>query len=363
MRVALDCRKYEDFGIGSYLRGLVRGFAQLSPPPKLDLVGLPESAPRPPVEAWPVHPCSAPGYSLREQLSLPRLALGLDADLWHFPHYVVPLMHRSPFVATVHDVIHLKRSQDRSPLAYPYALLFLNRALTHARRIITATRTAAQELAALAPDAADRVRIVPHAVSAELLEEPSDVERAQLLERIGGEPSLLYVGNDLPHKNLELVVRALPDLRESLGPDGRFVVVGPQPSPDRPWLKLARELGVDSLVKPLGRLDTPLLRAAYGECRVFVFPSREEGYGLPPMEALAQGAPVLASRIAVLQEVLGAQAEYFDPDDPGTLASLAAATLARIPDRAKRQARMAYARRFRWQHAARLTLRVYEEAA
>ena len=362
--IGLDCRKIADYGIGSYVRGLLQGFSEAGSPERLlvlggDAAGATWAANRP---HWSHRPEPARPYSVAEQIALPRRTLAAGADLWHFPHYVTPLMLRAPMVVTVHDLIHIDRPQDRSPFAYPYALLFATWALTHARVVITASRAAAERLLTLVPEASPRLRVIPHGLDPMLLAPPSSHERARARELVSAHgPMLLYVGNDLPHKNVDSLVRALPALRPLLEPDGRLVLAGVPATPDRPWARAARDGGVAHLVTAPGRVDMPTLRALYAEADLFVFPSRAEGFGLPPLEAMAQGARVLVAALPVLREVLGEHADYFDADDPGALA-VALATLLTEPRDDGAERRRRHATTFTWRRAAEATILAYREA-
>lgn len=361
-RIVLDARKVADFGIGSYVKGLVEGFSRIELPGELLLAGEAPAAELARAHGLGFLPLRARGYSLREQLCVPRLARRVDAALWHFPHYVTPLLQPGSFVVTVHDLIHVERPGDRSPLAYPYALLFLTRAIEQARIVVTATAAAAGAIARLVPHQAEKLRVVPHAVLPDLLQEPTPDEREAARRATGGGPYLLFVGNEMPHKNLAAILRTLPEVLPLLGPGGRLVLAGVAAGPERPWAREASRLGVGSHVVALGRVETGLLRALYAGTSAFVFPSLAEGFGLPPLEALAQGAPVLASAIAPLTEVLGDAADYFDPADPSGAGPALAHLLASPEGPEVRARRRARAHRFTWEASARSTAACYVEA-
>jgi glycosyltransferase involved in cell wall biosynthesis len=265
-------------------------------------------------------------------------------------------------VVTIHDAIHLERPGDRSPLAYPYALLFLTRALCSARIVVTATEDARRRLLALVPDAAPRLRVVPHGVDLSMTLPPTDAEREAARAAAGG-PFALYVGNDLPHKNLDTLVGAFLSVQGSLpAPRPRLVVVGPSPASRRAWRDLLAA-GTEDRVAVLGRVDARLLRALYAEASLLAFPSLAEGFGLPPLEAFAQGTPVLAAETAAVREVLGPLARYGDGTSGRSFAPALAAALATgrgSPD--DQVARQRHAARFSWSAAARATLAAYRDA-
>lgn len=361
--VALDCRKIDDFGIGTYVRGLLSGFAALGRPERLVLVGGGAAAATiaAGIRGWRYVPETAAPYSVSEQVALARRAR--EADVWHFPHYVTPVLSSTPFVVTIHDLIHIERPRERSALHRAYALFFLTRAASRARIVVTATHASAATIAELSPGSSSRIRVIPHAVSPPLLEAPAPSDGRAVRERLGvAGRILLYVGNDLPHKNLPALLQALASIRDHLGNETRLVLAGTPSAGDRPWRKSARELGVSPIVVAPGRVSIEELRALYAEAALLVFPSLAEGFGLPPLEAMAQGTAVLAARIPPVAEALGPHARYFDPGDPEALPRALREELARPADSAAAIARRAHARSYSWRRSAEMTLAAYADA-
>ncbi|MFN7975816.1 MAG: glycosyltransferase family 1 protein [Acidobacteriota bacterium] len=301
--VALDCRKIDDFGIGTYVRGLLSGFAALGRPERLVLVGGGAAAATiaAGIRGWRYVPETAAPYSVSEQVALARRAR--EADVWHFPHYVTPVLSSTPFVVTIHDLIHIERPRERSALHRAYALFFLTRAASRARIVVTATHASAATIAELSPGSSSRIRVIPHAVSPPLLEAPAPSDGRAVRERLGvAGRILLYVGNDLPHKNLPALLQALASIRDHLGNETRLVLAGTPSAGDRPWRKSARELGVSPIVVAPGRVSIEELRALYAEAAL-VFPSLAEGRAAPRGDG--PGTAVLAARIPPVAEALG----------------------------------------------------------
>lgn len=355
--IAIDARKLLDFGIGTYLRGLVRGLAAIDRETRYVLLGDPAGAGTlgalPGNFDWASE--RSPGYSVRELWSVARTARRVGADLFHAPHYVLPYGLPCPAVVTVHDLIHLRFPEHRTPLETAYARRTVARALRNAARTLTVSETTRRELVERFGDVAARAVVTPNAVDERFRAAAEPSEQASTLARLDLAPGyLLFVGNPKPHKNLEALLAARARLEASRGEAPRLVVVGGTPS------LASDERG--SAVRSLGVVEAADLPALYGGALALVVPSLWEGFGLPALEAMACGTPVVAADRGALPEVVGDAALLFDPTDAGAFD----AALARIVDDASLRADLARrgparAARFTWAETARATLSVYRD--
>jgi glycosyltransferase involved in cell wall biosynthesis len=371
-KVGIDVRKAADFGIGRYIERLVGGLADL-PPEGLEfhLFGGPEALE---ICRRAVHSRrpfvfveeTSRSYSLREQVSLPLALRRSGIDLYHSTHYVLPhgpLPRR--VVTSVHDLIHLiLPEQLPSRWALYYARHFIGRATRRSDAVITGSAASRHDLLRHYPKTAgDRVRIIPYGVDQRFRPAADGNERAGDrigLERLGIDgPYLLYVGNFKPHKNLSGVLEAFGRCQEQ-GLEHHLVLVGRELSFQEGLAERAEQLPRPERLIALGRQPDKHLPMIYRGADLFLFPSLYEGFGLPPLEALACGTPVLASRGGALAEVLGNAAHYVDPADPADMAArvlsmagdeeTALEAMDKGPDRASR---------FSWGETARQTLALY----
>lgn len=172
-------------------------------------------------------------------------------------------------------------------------------------------------------------------------------------------PNIVYAGDDNPRKNVGLAVRAMVSLRDRHKIDARLIRVGPARFPEihGAYRDFARRHGVD-LVEP-GFVSDADLALVYSKASLFVWPSLGEGFGFPPLEAMACGTPVAALDTPINREICGAAAVYHE-NDPDHAADAMAQVLNAPPDR---EGCRAHARTFTWEACARETLRVYEQAA
>ncbi len=279
--------------------------------------------------------CNPPLYSIQEQISLLRAIP--KCDLFYAPHYVVPLLYRGPYVVTVNDVVHLERA-DFAPgkIAQLYARFMIVKAVRRAQRVVTLSEYSKKQIAAVAGVPENHIEVVYPAVAPIFFTPLEDRFVTRIRDQYGlKRPYLLFVGNAKRHKNLQTLVRALAALGQ-LGPEYLLGVVGEfrsiRSSIDE-LRRLVHELNLTDSVRFLGNIPDDELVAVYRGAHLFVFPSLAEGFGLPPLEAMACGIPVLAARMTATPEVCGDAAEYYgQPEDPRSLAD-AVRTLDASPHR------------------------------
>lgn len=348
--LAIDARLSFATGIGTYLRellarGVVADFDRdlfvLDPPSG----ELPIATGATPIERVPV---AATLLSPREQLSLPRLLRGRADALW-VPHLNIPLAWRGPLAVTLHDIARLDgRPIWRDRLWYAYGRVLLRTIARDARVVLCDsefTRTAFRDFTGCDPD---RVRVVPLGVSEEWFEASADPAPRE-------RPYFLYLGNLKRHKNVTGLLRAFASVRDRIDCD--LVIAGPYEglrSLDRDAAPLARSLG--ARVKWLGWIPEAEATRWVAGARALVLPSFSEGFGLPPLEAMAAGRAVLVSRAGALPETCGDAALYCDPHDQADMAAqlVELATCDPLVDDLGQRGR-AWARRFRWEHTVRET--------
>lgn len=363
-RLGIDARKLADFGIGSYLQGLLGELTSLCPEEEVILLVSPESRhllPELP-ERWRIVEVEAAGYTVREQVELPLAALRAGIGVFHVPHYVIPLVAPLRLVVTVHDIIHVMFPEFLpNPLGFAYARLLIHAAVRRARRVIVVSESTALDLRRLFGAGSHRLRVIPNGVHADFLAPGDPTADAAARRRLGVEPPyLLHVGNDKPHKNTAGVLKAfqlLANQRQGGVPPlilaGGFTDAGPLAA-------RARAMGLGSQVRCLGHLERRDLAALYRGATVFVYPTLYEGFGLPVLEAMACGVPVVAGDVPAVREIAEDALVRVNPRD---LEGLAAA-IRRVLERQELRQRLveqgrATARRYGWRRAAEATLSVY----
>jgi glycosyltransferase involved in cell wall biosynthesis len=361
LRIAIDARKWRDFGIGTYVRNLVRRLARLDHETtyflfckRSDEATLRDLA----ANFVPVVD-DAEGYGFREHLSIPRKLRRLKADLLHSPHYVLPLFCTTPAVVTVHDCIHLLFPQYLpSRHAWRYAHFMMGSAIKRSALVFTVSEATRRDILHFFPWAdAEKILVVPNTIDPEVLEDPGEEEMERVRERyqIHGR-FVLYAGNIKPHKNLDRLITAFSLLRRRGGfDDVRLVIVGSAEENKYAGLRRTAEVtGVRNEVRFFGFVPDHTLSALYRLASVFAFPSLYEGFGLPPLEAMACGTPVVTSRLSSLPEVVGAAAVFVDPWSIEDIAQGLARALTDEPLRAELRLKgLERAKAFSWERSVK----------
>ncbi|HVG55387.1 MAG TPA: glycosyltransferase family 1 protein [Vicinamibacterales bacterium] len=365
MRVAIDARKLHDFGIGTYIRNLLRQLARidhdtdyvlLSSPTDLDV-----AAQLGPNFRSVLEP--SPNYSLREQIHVPWVLHRERPDVFHAPHYVLPPAIRCRSVVTIHDCIHLMFPQYLpNKAAYAYARASMWAAVKRSSRILTVSEASKRDILHFFNVAPEKIEVVYNAIDDHFWLTPPEEEVARVRERYQLDHQfVLYVGNIKPHKNLVRLIDAFDELRRTGLEDLKLLIIGDEISKLPALRRAVHRHKLHKHVRFLGFVSDGTLRILYRLASVFVFPSLYEGFGLPPLEAMASGTPVVTSNQSSLPEVTGDAAVLVDPYDVDSLVdgirrvltdpALAAELRRRGPERA---------REFSWAHSVEKTRRVYE---
>jgi glycosyltransferase involved in cell wall biosynthesis len=333
MRIGIDCRKIADFGIGTYVRGLVHGLAALGTNDEL-VAFVPSFAQEnlpPNVEAVVT---DVPNYTVRELIILGRAVANARLDLFHSPHFVLPWTS-VPSIATIHDVIPF-HFPPPNPVARLYLSMMVPRALRKSARVATVSEAAKRAIVGHFEVDAAKIVVTPNGIDDLFFGAGSP---ATDLGRY-----FLFVGNDKPHKNVGALVEAFAELRRG-DPSLGLVFVG---------AKFERLANVDGVVTT-GFVTIERLAELYRGAIAVVVPSLEEGFGLPVAEAMACGTPVIASDITSLREVGGDAVVYADPRSPAAFAEAMRRVNRDLVERGRARAAL-----FTWRRCAELTRQMYE---
>jgi glycosyltransferase involved in cell wall biosynthesis len=325
MRIGIDARVIHFPGIGRYIRNLVSGLAALGTEDRFTLYIAREEH----RDALPAglngrfHVRMLPDtFSVREQWLVPRVAVIDRLDLFHTPHYVVPLFLPCPCVATLHDLTYYKHPASlRSLPARSYYRLMHRVGHRRARQIICMSESTARDVQQILGVPAAKLHTIYCGIDPRF--RPADPERAAAFRtRLGVEEYLLYVGTKKRFKNVPTLLRAFRILL-SQAPSLHLVLAGRGEIEDP---EIPRLLGDEVLrrrvllLEPLPDEEMPLL---YSAARALVLPSFSEGFGSPLAEAMACGTPCLCADASSFPEVAGNAALFFPPGDHEELARLA----------------------------------------
>ncbi len=383
LRIVLDARHLKDFGVGTYIRNLTRSLAQVDQEnryvliarseDKADLAGFPEN--------FEIVGYETPDSNLLDNLGFPAFLRRFQADVFHIPLTQAPLFMLKPYVITVHD-LSVFLYDERKGWASQFRLFQARRSLQRADKVIAvsaATRRDVENIIGIPPE---RIRQIYNAPDPRFIGQPTAGDaraagpgrqrryRERILERYQIKyPFILYVGNIRPQKNVPRLIEAFAVLRGELlqhdkYADLRLIVIGDEIS-RYPAVRLAAmQSRVENAVRFLGFVPIDTLRVFYEAATVFAFPSLYEGFGLPPLEAMAAGTPVVTSNVSSLPEVVGDAAVVVNPDN---VFDIARGLRDALLDEELRETLIArgyqQVKRFNWRTTAEEVLDTYRQVA
>jgi glycosyltransferase involved in cell wall biosynthesis len=366
MRIGIDARKLRDYGIGTYVRNLLRQLARQDDGDYVvfcrdtDIESVRDLGPR----FRPVRE-EAGAYSIREQLAIPIDVRREAIDLFHAPHYVLPPLTPCRSVVTIHDCIHLRFPQYLpSRLGYAYARAQMWSATHRAARVITVSEASKRDILRYFRVAESRIDVIYNAIDERFWQEPDNDEIDRVRQRYQlNAPFVLYAGNIKPHKNLERLIEAFHILRQSPAfKDVQLLIIGDEISKYATLRRAVHRHKLHKFVRFFGFVPDRTLAALYRLADVFVFPSLYEGFGLPPLEAMASGTPVVTSNVSSLPEVVGDAAIMIDPYEPAAIADAIERVLTDDALRADLRRRgLARAREFSWERSISRVREIYNE--
>ncbi len=373
LRIVLDARKVNDFGIGTYIRNLVAGLADIDQTDRFILVVDPkvrEGLDQLPPNFERVVYEGNPG-GVRHAFQYPHFLRGLAADLHHIPLNTVPVFMPKPYVVTVHDMSRLLFVDRRVDYRDELKLHWFRRGLLRADRVISVSKATQRDVMNTLGIPGSRIRMIYNAPDPiftaqirglELDESYRIMERYQI-----NYPFLLYAGNVRPQKNVPRLVEAFAVLRGELADhpiynDLRLIIIGDEIS--NTVRQMVARTRMEQAVRFLGFVPINTLRIFYKAAAAFVFPSLYEGFGLPPLEAMACGTPVITSNVSSLPEVVGDAAIIVNPENVFDIARGVREALLDVDLRQRCVLHgIQQVRRFSWRRTAEQVLEVYREVA
>jgi glycosyltransferase involved in cell wall biosynthesis len=366
-KIGLDARKLQDFGIGTYVRNLIRALAEIDtgglalrysllvrPEDREQLADLPAN--------FELVVASAPVYSVRELVTLSWQLWRQRLDLYHATHYVLPAAVMPRVVVTIHDIIHLLYPEFLpSRLAFFYARRMIHHSLTRGDRIIAVSQNTRADLMQQFAIDGRKIEVIYNGVEDVFRRRLPDEEIERWLRSLGiSRPYLLFVGNPKPHKNLDTVVQAYARARQLAPFDAPLVCVGSRAGSEFKIRQRAEHLGLGDQVRLLGHVAQEALPAIYQGATLFLYPTLYEGFGLPVIEAMASGVAVITSNTSALKEIAQGYAHLVDPLDIPAMAKAIAQCMADADHRgALARLGLRRAQDVCWERTARQTLGVY----
>jgi glycosyltransferase involved in cell wall biosynthesis len=375
LHIVFDARRIRDFGIGAYIRCLLHALSAIDSTNRYTLISAPADVRTlsglPPNFESAVYTRS--DSDVMDDVAFPIYLYGFSPDVVHIPLNHVPLLMIRPYVVTIHDMANLMFPEPGSDLRLQWRRYRFRRGLERAARVIAVSDATKRDVERVMGIPPGRIRRVYNAPDPGFLAEglpPGSEERSRIMERYQiNYPFLLYAGNIRQHKNVPRLVEAFAVVRGQLAShpvykDLRLVIIGDTISQYPAVRQAVIKSRVEQMVRFLGFVPFDTLRCFYECAAAFVFPSRYEGFGFPPLEAMACGTPVVASNVSSLPEVVGDAAVLVNPVNVFDIARgirdvlLDEALRAELIRRGREQVA-----RFSWDRTAREVLDIYKGAA
>jgi len=359
-RIAIDVRMLGASGIGTYIEALLREFVRLKHNFQFVLIGNGEKIEKLAGKSsrFIVQHTDVPVFSISEQFYLPKLAR--DADLFHSPHHNVPVLWRKKLIVTFHDALHWDFPELLPDWKAKYYLKMVSKKIKNASAVIVPSEFTADRIFKNIKIAREKIHIIHQGVDTHFFSRRSLESTRAILKKYGLVPGefLLYVGNMKPHKNIERLVSAYSLARRN-GLRVKLVLAGKIKGLKK--IVDIKKLTSNDGVIYIGAIPFSELPYFYSGARAFVFISLYEGFGLPPLEAMACGCPVLVSNAASLPEVVGDAAMLTNPEDDGEIAEKLQKICVDIRIRknliAKSRQRI---KLFSWTKTAEMTYKIYK---
>ncbi|MCA9392452.1 glycosyltransferase family 4 protein [candidate division WWE3 bacterium] len=327
MRVCIDARFYglQHAGLGRYTLNLIRELSEVDHENDYVLLVTHETATQLDLPSnFEKFEVDIPHYSIKEQVLLPGIIKNLQVDLVHFPNYNIPILNLgTPFVVTIFDLIKHKYPQGSAKSGSRLKFMIKNIAyridmfwaVHKSKAIITAAQAVKNDLKNYYSINEEKVKVIPLSIDPEILSHNVADETTVLDKYALTKPYILYVGNVYEYKNVRHILQALPDIPKEVS----FIHIGSRDIFANQFNELIKEYKVEDRVKSLGYVNDAEMGIVYKNALAFVSASKEEGFGVPPLEAMAVGCPVLVSDIPVHREICGEGAMYFRLDDASDL--------------------------------------------
>jgi glycosyltransferase involved in cell wall biosynthesis len=339
MRIGIDCRIYSSkfTGIGRYTHELVHHLIRLNDQHKrkhelILFFNQPEyNSYTPPNLSVKKVLAAARHYSLKEQTRFPGILRKANCDIIHFPHFNVPILYRRPYTVTIHDLtLSLFPGQKMTRWYHRLAYnITIKNATRKAKKVITVSQNTKQDIVNYLKIPEQKIQVIYNGVSDKftLIQDPTQFQKTLKKFNITKE-FLLYTGVWRNHKNLPNLIQAFAILKKGFTATPTFtpaldlqLVITGKPDPHYPEVKQA--IADNNLQKDIilpGLVTEDELIHLYNAARLYVFPSLYEGFGLPPLESMKCGTPVVASKISSIPEICGENAIYFNPGSPQDIA-------------------------------------------
>ncbi len=369
MKILIDGRWIKQTGIGRYIESTLAELLKIDKTNQYVLLIRNEDKDKISLKAKNLEfvPTDVEWYGVKEQTELVKVINKQQPDLVHFTNFNFPISYRGKFVITIHDLTLLQFKNIRNSLSSK--LLYgvkdqmmrtvLKQGVKRAKTIIVPTEYVKEDVAKTYGIRRNKIIVTHEAVDKNFARPRVNLEKLGITK-----PFLLYVGNAYPHKNIERLILAFGKLITEYLLDYQLVIAGKKDSFHENLEQTIQDVGLEERVVFTGFVSDQELAGLYKHASLYVFPSLSEGFGLPPLEAMAHGLPVVSSDATCLPEILGDAAEYFNPRNIADMARVMSSVLIDLKLQSKLAKKgLKQYKKYSWKDTAKQTLEVYLKAS
>lgn len=370
MRIVIDGRLWVESGLGRYIRNLISELQKIDRTNDYFILHLKKDYKKINYRNKNFQKIIADfkWYGISEQIKLPKLLDRLQPDLVHFPHFNIPVFYKGKFVVTIHDLIHqhfqTRQTSTLNPFLHAIKKLgykkVFSAAVKNSSKIIVPSEFVKNQLEKEWSIKKEKIEVTYEGVDEEMIKITKEVGEKDF-EKVAEKfkfkkPYLFYVGNAQPHKNLKKLLEAFTILNEKF-PELSLVLSG---SENYFWEKVKKESHIGGVIFT-GYIPDREMVTLYKNAEAFIMPSLEEGFGIPVLEAMACGCPVISSNKGSLPEIAGDGALYFDPKDESNMADKISQVLndSKLKEELIKKGEKIY-QQFSWEKMAKQTLKLYQ---
>lgn len=364
MRIVLDTRflSVPGTGIASYTEGLMNGIAKNKSSSEDEYVFLTPQGFDIQKRDIKFEPCNIPVVTMQQHLQMPFYLFKAKPDVYHYPHFDLPFAFNTVSVITIHDLKYIKmpdlfyhRSKGKSLLMRT----IMRNSVRRARKVITVSKSTKEDVVNVLKVPSYKIEVIYEASDScyRVVPDLTDFVIKKCNIQL---PFLLFVGEIRPHKNLNRLLKAFKQVKYK---DYYLIIVGRNYLDYKEPFELIEKLGIQDRVRFLSFVSKEDLVHLYNAATVFVLPSLYEGFGIPVLEAMACGTPVITSNVSSLPEVAGNSALLVDPYDVESMTDAIEQVLGSpsLQQRLREQG-LKWVKEFSWSKTARETIKLYKEA-
>jgi glycosyltransferase involved in cell wall biosynthesis len=369
MKILIDGRGIKKTGIGRYIENTLKEILKIDKTNHYELLLRDEDLEKLDLKADNLEfvKTTANFFGVKEQTEILSILKERKPDLVHFTNFNFPVAYKGKFVITIHDLtlLHFRNLRNSIARKAYYMLkeqvmrnVVLKQGMKRADVVIVPSEYVKEDVARTFKVRRNKISVTYEAADTEFSKGRINLEKKQI-----NKPFVLYVGNAYPHKNLERMIIAFGKLITDYVLDYQLVIAGKKDSFHEGLEEAVKEADLQDRVIFTGFVTDQELSGLYNNASLYVFPSLSEGFGLPPLEAMAHGLPVASSNATCMPEILGNAAVYFDPKDTGDMAKAMIEVLTdkKLAEELVKKGK-AQVRKYSWKKTAKQTLDIYNAA-